>query len=80
MNKMREKNHACKQCPQKFKILDELQWQKEENHDPKISKKKEEEDQQIEKRKTKQKGPSGLYHTARAGVECLPCQIDGTAN
>ena len=33
-------NHACKQCPQKFRMINELKWHMEENHDTKVSKKK----------------------------------------
>ena len=32
--------HACKQCPQTFKIFDELQWHMEESHETKVLKKK----------------------------------------
>ena len=32
-------NHLCKQCPQKFRIINELKWHMEESHDTKVSKK-----------------------------------------
>ena len=40
MKKMRENKSCLQTMPTEFQTLDELQWQKEENHDKKISKKK----------------------------------------